>query len=186
MRSLVNDHRHNALTARRLCLNALLLGVALMLSYLEGILPLHLLLPLPGFRFGWAQLAVTLIFFHVGRSDAAAVSFLRVLVMGLLFGNVTSVWFSACGSLLSYVGLLLGQAFLRRQCSYVGLGVLCATLHNVGQILAATVLFGSGIILSYLPVLLLAAVLFGGLGGWMLNIVARRMPMRKGGVTIAR
>lgn len=166
---------------RRLCIDALLLCVALMLSYLEAILPLHLILPLPGFRFGWAQLAVTLVFFRAGKTDAAAVSLLRVLITGLLFGSATTVYFSLCGSLLAYVGLWIGHLALRACCSYIGLGMLCAALHNIGQLIAAATLFGSGIVMAYLPVLLLSSIVFGGLGGVVLNVCADRIPTARAG-----
>lgn len=166
---------------RRLCADALLLCAALMLSYLEAILPVHLILPLPGFRFGWAQLAVTLVFFRVGRADAALVSLSRVLIVGLLFGSATTVYFSICGAVLSYIGLWIGHAALRPRCSYIGLGVLCAALHNIGQLTAAATLFGSGIVVAYLPVLLVCSAVFGGLGGWILNACVDRIPAFWGG-----
>lgn len=166
---------------RRLCADALLLCAALMLSYLEAILPVHLILPLPGFRFGLAQLAVTLVFFRVGRADAALVSLSRVLIMGLLFGSATTLYFSLCGAVLSYAGLWIGHAILQSHCSYIGLGVLCAALHNIGQLTAAATLFGSGIVMAYLPVLLLSSIIFGGLGGWILNACADRIPTLSGG-----
>ena len=166
---------------RRLCTDAMLLGVALMLSYVEAILPLGALIPLPGFRLGLAQTVVTLTFFLVGKSDAAMVSGVRVLVMGLLFGNAGSVWFSVCGAALAYLGLWLGHLLLRRRCSYIGLGVLCAALHNAGQCLAAAAMFGSGVLLSYLPVLLIASVIFGAIGGLLLNLLVPRLSRRSGG-----
>lgn len=174
---LLDNPRHYRI--RRLCLDALMLCLALALSYLEAMLPLHALLPLPGFRFGWAQLAITLVFFRIGKGDAAIVSALRVLIMGILFGSVTSVLFSAMGALLSYGGLWLGAIALKRKCSYIGLGVLCAALHNLGQLIAAALLFGSGVLLSYLPALMLASLIFGSAGGWILNATVRRLPMER-------
>ena len=54
---------------RRLTADALLLCVALMLSYLEALLPI---VPLPGVRLGLAQSVVTIAYFRLGRADAAA------------------------------------------------------------------------------------------------------------------
>ncbi len=166
----------------RLSTDALLLCVALMLSYLEAILPLQAVVPLPGFRPGLAQSVVTVVYFRVGRTDAAAVSAVRVLLMSLLFGSVTSLYFSACGALLAFLGLWLGERLLCQRCSYIGLGVLCAALHNVGQCAAAATLFGGGVLVSYLPVLLVAACPLGAVGGALVCAVIDRIPIRKGGV----
>ena len=164
--------------ATRLCTDALLLCAALMLSYVEALLPVSALLPLPGFRLGLAQLLVTFAYFHVGRADAAAISALRVLIMSVLFGSVTSLYFSALGALLALGGLWLGEHLMHRFCSYIGLGALCAVLHNLGQALAAATLFGAPLLLSYLPVLLMGGTLLGGVGGAILNRIVSRWPRR--------
>lgn len=153
---------------RRLCINAVLLTAAMTLSYLETLLPLSALLPLPGFKLGLANLAITLAFVLIGKRDAALISALRIGIMSLLFGNLTSFFFSALGGLFSYLSLLLASRLLRR-CSYVGISVLCAVAHNLGQLLAAVCLFGTSLLLSYLPALLLAALLSGILTGSLLN-----------------
>jgi heptaprenyl diphosphate synthase len=149
-----------------------------MLSYLEALLPI---VPLPGVRLGLAQSVVTIAYFRLGRADAAAISAVRVALMALLFGSVTSLYFSACGALLAYLGLCLGDRLLRKHCSYVGLGVLCAALHNVGQCAAAATLFGSGVLLAYLPILLAVACAMGALGGAVVCAVIGRIPAPKGG-----
>lgn len=162
-------------SGRRLCRDAMLAGVALLLSYLEALLPLNAWIPLPGFRLGWANLAVMLTFFLVGRVDAAAVSALRVLAVNLLFGGATTLWFSVCGAILSYAALWLGERLLHRFCSMIGWGILSAVGHNIGQLMAATLLFGTGAVWHYLPFLLVASVVFGGAGGWILNGCLRRL-----------
>ena len=73
------------------------------------------------------------------------------------------------GGLLAYLSLLLASRLLLR-CSYVGVSVLCAVAHNLGQLLAAVCLFGASLLLSYLPILLFAALLSGALTGCLLNL----------------
>ncbi|MBQ8416325.1 MAG: Gx transporter family protein, partial [Clostridia bacterium] len=48
---------------KRICLNAFLCALAMMLSYLEAILPLYAIAPLPGFRLGLANIVVVAAFF---------------------------------------------------------------------------------------------------------------------------
>ena len=153
---------------RRLCIDAVLLTAAMMLSYLEALLPTALI-PLPGFKLGLANVVITLAFSLIGKRDAAIISALRIALMGLLFGTVSSFFFSAMGGLLAYLSLLLASRLLLR-CSYVGVSVLCAVAHNLGQLLAAVCLFGASLLLSYLPILLFAALLSGALTGCLLNL----------------
>ena len=154
---------------RRLCLDAILITAAMMLSYLEALIPMTLLLPLPGFKLGRANVVTILAFVLVSKKDAAVISALRILLMGLLFGSVTSLFFSAMGGLLAFLALCFASRFLQ-SCSFLGVSVLCAAAHNVGQLLAAVCLFGFELLLSYLPLLLFAALLSGALTGCILNL----------------
>ncbi len=159
---------------RRICFDAVFTASAMMLSYLEVLIPFGLILPLPGFKPGFANLVTVLVFVLVSKQDAAIVSALRILLMGMIFGSAVSLFFSALGGLFSYLVLLLAGRICRR-CSYLGVSVLCAAAHNLGQLIAAVCLFGSEILLSYLPVLLLAAVLCGSLTGVALNLSVPRL-----------
>lgn len=159
---------------RRVCLDALLIALAMMLSYLEVLLPLQLWIPLPGFRLGLANLVVVLVFCLLSPVDAAIVSASRILLMGLLFGSATSLWFSAMGGLFSYLTLLLLSKCAKR-CSFLGVSILSAAAHNSGQITAAATLFGGSVVLSYLPFLLIAALIYGTIVGILLNLLFPRI-----------
>ena len=165
---------------RRLCQNAMLLGVGLLLSYLEAILPLTVWIPLPGFKLGLANIGVTLVFVAVSPWDAALVSLCRIGLMGLLFGNLSSFTFSLGGAVLSYLGLWLLARWGKEKFSMIGVSVGCAALHNLGQILVAALWLGTEVILGYLPMLLVAAVLLGTVTGTLLQALLPRF--RKLGV----
>ncbi len=158
----------------RICQDALMLGLSLIFSYLEAILPLTFWLPLPGFKLGLCNIIITMVFVCISPLDAAIISFSRILLMGVLFGNVTSFIFSLCGGLLSYVGLWLLVRIGERIFSTVGVSVGCALLHNIGQLLAASFLFGADAIFGYLPFLLISALLFGTITGILLQILLPR------------
>ncbi len=160
---------------KRLCLDAMLLAVSLLLSYIEAILPLNVWLPLPGFKLGLCNIVITLVFVMLSPADAGAVSLARIFIMGLLFGNVQSLSFSLCGGILSYAGLWLFARLSKNIFSMVGTSVGCAALHNVGQLFAAALWFGSGAAWAYLPVLLVAALIFGTVTGALLQIILPRL-----------
>ena len=159
---------------RRICIDAMLCVLAIMLSYLEAVLPLNLLVPLPGFRLGLANVAVVAVFCLFTPLDALAVLSVRILLMGMLFGSPTSLYFSAMGGLLSFAVLMLAKYF-GKNCSHVGVSILCAAAHNTGQILAAVTLFDAALITTYLPALLIASVIYGGIVGVLLNLLLPRL-----------
>ncbi len=160
---------------RRLCFDAMLLAMAMLLSYLEAILPLTFWLPIPGFKLGLANIVITVIFVIISPWDALLVSICRISLMALLFGNISGFIFSLCGGILSYIGLWLLAKAGGRIFSMVGVSVGCAALHNIGQLAAASLWFGTNVILGYLPILLIAALIFGTVTGILLHLLLPRL-----------
>ncbi len=157
---------------KRLTLDAMLLSVAMMLSYLEAVLPLSLIIPLPGAKPGLCNIAIMLCFYAVSPLDALIVSLMRICLTSLLFGNISSFVFSLFGGFLAYCGLYIARAF-GNKVSYYGTSVLCAALHNIGQCLAGAMLLAGFSIFSYLPLLLVFAVFFGIITGAVITPMMR-------------
>ncbi|MGI6167194.1 MAG: Gx transporter family protein [Eubacteriales bacterium] len=167
--------------AARTARGAVLVSAALLLSYLESFIPLGLLLPLPGFRLGLANISIMFVFFCISATEAAVISAVRVIVMALLFGNPVSFFFSATGAAFSLAGMFVLKYAAKNKLSFWGISVISASLHNIGQLAAAAVLFGKAII-SYLPALLFASAVFGSICGILLNIlVPKILPAIRGG-----
>ena len=178
-----SSDRKKYASARRVALDAALLTAALMLSYLEHLLPLGALTFLPGFKPGFANAVTLLAFSLLSPLDALAVSLLRVGITGVLFGSWTSLFFSLGGACMAFLALLLARLLLRR-CSYLGVSVLCAAAHNTGQVLAAGAVMAVPsrnavafpvLLTTVLPYLLPSAVLFGILTGFILNLLVPRL-----------
>ena len=159
----------------RLCRSALMLALAFGLSFLEHLLPLQLLLPLPGVKLGLANIVTVVLFYFVSPIDAAVVSLLRIGLSALLFGTPISFLFSLMGGGVAYLTLWISKSLFPHSISFVGVSVLGATGHHFGQILVAVLLFDSGVLFGYLPVLLVAGCLMGGVGGLLLNVLSKRL-----------
>ena len=70
---------------KRLVLLAMLTAVAMILSYVESLLPS---VGIPGVKMGLANIAVIFALFRFGWKEAAALSLVRVVLVSLLFGSV--------------------------------------------------------------------------------------------------
>ena len=171
-----SSDRQKYAPARRVALDAALLASALLLSYLEHLLPFGALTLLPYFKPGFANVITVLAFSLLSPLDALAVSLLRVGITGVLFGSWTSLFFSFSGACMAFLALL-------HRCSYLGVSVLCAAAHNTGQVLAAGAVMAVPsrnaeafpvLLTTVLPYLLPSAVLFGILTGFILNLLVPR------------
>lgn len=137
-------------TSRKLAYLGLCTAVALILAYVEVLLP-PLYTAVPGIKLGLPNIAILFVLYRYGMRYAAAVSFVRMAVVALLFGNPMTFVYSLAGAALS----LLVMALLRRLdfLSVVGVSVAGGVFHNVGQILMAMLLLGTAELGYYLIVL---------------------------------
>lgn len=148
---------------------ALLVALAMVLSWLESLVPLSA--AVPGVKLGLTNLVVIFALYRMSARDALAISLIRVLLVSFTFGNAYAFAYSFAGAVLSFLIMwgLKKLAFF----SSVGVSVAGGVGHNLGQIMvAALVLENSGIFL-YLPALLisgtLAGVCIGAVGGILVN-----------------
>ena len=158
-------------TTKRLVLLAMLTAVAMILSYVESLLPS---VGIPGVKMGLANIAVIFALFRFGWKEAAALSLVRVVLVSLLFGSVGAMLYSLAGAVLS----LAVMALLRRidRFSTVGISVAGGVAHNAGQILMAMLILQTKQLLGYLPVLAVSGIAGGVLTGLAAALLIRRIP----------
>lgn len=160
--------------AKQVSLCAVLIALALALSYTERFIPLQLIVPLPGIKLGLANI-VTLVALYMFKTRYAYMILIPRCVLGAAFGGgITGLLFSLCGGLLA-----LGVMALAKKApvfSVYGVSILGAAAHNIGQILSSMVLMHSVYIGAYLPYLLVVAVFTGLLTGGACAGVLRVLP----------
>ena len=144
---------------KRLTLCAILVALAMALSYTERFIPLQMLVPLPGVKLGLANIVTLMALYLMGPKAAFAILIPRCFFGAVFGGGITGLAFSLVGGLLAMAVMCLARkipAF-----SVYGVSILGAAAHNVGQILAAMVLMNSVYIGAYLPYLLGVALFTG-------------------------
>ena len=156
---------------KRLVLLAMLTAVAMILSYVESLLPS---VGIPGVKMGLANIAVIFALFRFGWKEATALSLVRVVLVSLLFGSIGAMLYSLAGAVLS----LAVMALLRRidRFSTVGISVAGGVAHNAGQILMAMLILQTKQLLGYLPVLAVSGIAGGVLTGLAAALLIRRIP----------
>lgn len=146
---------------KRIVLSAVLVALALALSYVERFIPLQLLIPLPGVKLGLANVVTLIALYLLGGKSAFTILILRCLLGAVFGGGITGLLFSMTGGILSMTVMCLCKNI--PLFSVYGVSILGAAAHNIGQILAAMVLMNSVYIGMYLAYLLIVA-LFTGFG----------------------
>ena len=145
-------------------------SLALILSYVELLIPINF--GIPGMKLGLANLLVVILLYKGCPRDALLLSVIRILLSGLIFGNMFSIFYSRGGGLLS----LAVMVFLKKtgQFTVAGISICGGASHNVGQLLVAMFVVQTHQVGYYLPVLLIAGVITGAVIGILSAEVLKR------------
>lgn len=145
-------------------------SLALILSYVELLIPINF--GIPGMKLGLANLLVVILLYKGCPRDALLLSVIRILLSGLIFGNMFSIFYSLGGGLLS----LAVMVFLKKtgQFTVAGISIGGGASHNVGQLMVAMFVVQTYQVGYYLPVLLIAGVITGAVIGILSAEVLKR------------
>ena len=99
--------------------------------------------PLPWAKLGLANIVPLIVIHLLGAPEALAVTFLRTLLGALLLGTFLSPTFvlSFAGGILSTLVMAATYRYLYPKATFIGISVIGAISHNVGQLLVAYLLF---------------------------------------------
>ncbi|MBO5316434.1 MAG: Gx transporter family protein [Clostridia bacterium] len=163
---------------KKLTTLSLLISVAMVLSYIESLIPAFV--AVPGVKVGLSNIATVFALYTLGAPGAVAISVIRVFLSSLLFGNFAMMIYSLAGAALALTFMILIKA--TGVFSEVGVSVIGGIMHNAGQIIAAAFMMENSGIVSYLVPLaisgtiagvavgLISALLIKRIGGHMKNI----------------
>ena len=149
--------RKNKVNQLTLC--AILISMALVLSYMERFIPLQMFIPLPGIKLGLANIVTLMALYFLGEKSAFTILILRCILGAAFGGGISGLAFSVIGGLLAMTVMCIFKRC--RMISIYGVSILGASAHNIGQILVAVFLMGSVYVIGYLPYLLLVSVFTG-------------------------
>lgn len=152
----------------KIALFGVLSAVALTLSYLEGLIPTAAFMP-PGAKMGFSNIATMFAASSMGLVSALAITFIKALFAGITRG-VTAFFMSLCGGILSTVTMYL-LFKLSKKTGYMAIGIICALVHNFGQLIVAIITAGNLSVLGYAPVLLISGTVTGAVTGTVLRAV---------------
>lgn len=147
--------------ARRLARVSLLCACALVLSYLETMIPLPI--AVPGIKLGLANVAVVVALYALDVKSAGAVALVKVFASGFLFGSPMMLAYSLGGTALAFIGMVALAAV--PGVGLVPVSMLAAVLHNVGQLGVAAMALQTPAVFINLGVLGVAACVTGGITG---------------------
>ncbi len=151
-----------------------MLTLAMILSYLESLIIVPV--AIPGIKTGLANLAVVFLIYRAGWKEALCVNLCRIVLSSLLFGSLPGFVFSVFGAALSFICMLMVKrlSFSSSLLTAMAGGVM----HNLGQLIAAMLMFSQNVLGYYLPVLMITGLAAGALVGGLSEVLVKKVPYR--------
>ena len=108
---------------------------------------------------GLPNIVIIFLLYKFSVREAVVVSVIRLLIVGLLFGNFMTFLYSFAGAFLS----LTVMWFLKRirKFSQVGVSIAGAVSHNLAQVIVAILVLGTKEIGFYMPILAVSGTVAG-------------------------
>lgn len=157
--------------AKKITLLSLFCAVAMIMSYIEALIPL----PLPfGIKVGLPNVVIVFILYRFGIKAAVSVSIVRVLLVSMLFGNIMALAYSLAGAVLSLALMIILKA--TKWFTTVGVSVAGGIMHNTGQIIVACFLMSTIEISAVLPLLTITGTVAGILVGIAGHLLINKFP----------
>ena len=159
------QNKKKGLTVPDLALCAVLLALAIVISFLEA--SLNLVPPVPGIKLGLANLVMVCALYILGGKYAVVISVARVFMVGIFSGQAQMIPYSLVGAMLSLVVMMLLKRVTKL--SVVAVSCFGGICHNIGQLIVAMIVVENTSMVIYLPALLVA----GFITGLAIGIVCR-------------
>lgn len=154
---------------KRISLLALFISFAMILGYIESLIPIAI--GIPGVKIGLPNLVIVIVLYQLTELDGWIVDFFRIIIVGLLFGNLFSICFSMVGGILSYLIMCILHRF---KCHILTSSIAGGITHNIGQFVVALFLIKNNLLWYYYPWLMLTGLAAGVCNGILAGSIYRQ------------
>ncbi|MDO4614022.1 MAG: Gx transporter family protein [Lachnospiraceae bacterium] len=164
--------KDNRVQAGKIAWLGVMASLGVLCGYIEYLIPVSA--AFPGIKLGICNIVILTVLYLSGWKEAAAVSIVRILLIGFMFGSLSSILYSLGGTVcsLSVMAILKRTNFFR----VVGVSAAGGVFHEVGQILIAALIVKGFPLLWYLPILMIAGLICGTVIGFLSGAILLRIP----------
>lgn len=154
---------------------SLLLAIALIVNYLESLVPLPI--PMPGVKLGLANCIGLVVLCLYKEKDYVVFNVLKVFMVALLrTGFGSSFFIGMSGTLLATISTLF--VYKLTKASIYGLSVVGALFHALGQVLMVMLLYSNVYMINYLVFIEIASVISGVITAFIASVTLQKLPKR--------
>lgn len=143
---------------------------AIIISYIEALIPINI--GIPGIKLGLPNVVIVMAIYLMDNKSGLIINLIRIIVVGMLFGNAFSILFSISGAVVSFIAMILLKK--TKIFSILGVSVCGGVMHNVAQVLIAGFITDTYGINYYMPFMIIGGIITGVLIGILAMFVYNR------------
>lgn len=141
---------------KKLVFISILVAQALVLFIVESMIPVPFIAP--GAKLGLSNIITVVSLYTFGLGDTLLIILLRIFLSTLFTGSVVTLLYSILGGIFSVFAMFLIKKIGKDKVSLLGVSIIGAIFHNIGQITAASIVISNINIFLYLPVLFFVSI----------------------------
>lgn len=165
----------NKINLMKISYTALLLSIALIIGYIETILP-PIFPYLPFFRLGLSNIIIILSIMLIDIKASIIIAILKSLIVPLFTGNIIMILYSMPATLISLILTIF--LLLLKKISIPSISIIAAITHNLMQIVIASILMETNVVYLYIPYLLITGIISGGIVGIFSYVLIKFLPKK--------
>lgn len=137
----------------------LMVTYSLVLYIFETYIPNPLIAIFPGAKLGLSNIITLISLLILGVKDTFIILTVRIILSSIFAGPISYLLFSVGGAYLSLIGMYLTSKI--KGFSTIGVSIIGAIGHNIGQLLVASIIVQNINMVGYLPFMLIASLVTG-------------------------
>ncbi len=145
------------MTTKTISTMGILTSFALILSYLERMLPP--IVPVPGVKLGLSNLVILIAIYLLGNKYGFYLTVFKCTAVAILFGGMSSFLYSITGGIFSFCFMFMFKK--TKLFTIIGVSIIGGVAHNLGQILMAIIIIGNLKLIYYFPLLIISGIIAG-------------------------
>lgn len=143
---------------KKLCLMAVLSAIALTIFVIENQLPPPV--PIPGVKYGLANIITLTTMAILGRREAGAVLLVRIILGAMFAASPSTLIYSIAGGTFAYLVMCVLTLFFGEKELWI-VSALSGIAHNAGQLLCCALIVKTPGVMAYAPILAVSGIITG-------------------------
>lgn len=143
---------------KKMVFMSILVSQSLAMYIIESYIANPLVFIAPGAKLGLSNIITLISLIFLGFKDTFIILTARIMISSIFGGGFSAFLYSISGGILSLICMALFSKFSKKESSLIGISIIGAMFHNIGQLIIASIIIHNVGIFIYLPILLLTSI----------------------------